>query len=59
MDINYQNQVDQIIEKVHKTGKPVYSFESTNHDHLGLNNIYKDDDVENMIKDINEYLRQL
>lgn len=59
LDINYQNQVDQIIEKVHKTGKPVYSFESTNHDHLGLNNIYKDDDVENMIKDINEYLQNL
>lgn len=40
-------------------GKPVYSFESTNHDNSGLNNIYKDDDVESMIKDINEYLKQL
>ena len=57
--INYQNEVDQIIEKVHKIGKPVYSFESTNHDHSGLNNIYKDDDVESMIKDINKYLKQL
>lgn len=59
LDINYQNEVDQIIEKVHKIGKPVYSFESTNHDHSGLNNIYKDDDVESMIKDINKYLKQL
>ena len=59
LDINYQNEVDQIIEKVHKIGNPVYSFESTNHDHSGLNNIYKDDDVESMIKDINKYLKQL
>lgn len=59
LDINYQNEVDQIIEKVHKIGKPVYSFESTNHDHSGLNNFYKDDDVESMIKDINKYLKQL
>lgn len=59
LDINYQNEVDQIIEKVHKIDKPVYSFESTNHDHSGLNNIYKDDDVESMIKDINKYLKQL
>jgi lipopolysaccharide biosynthesis glycosyltransferase len=59
LDINYQNEVDQIIEKVHKIGKPVYSFESTNHDHSGLNNIYKDDDVESVIKDINKYLKQL
>lgn len=59
LDINYQNEVDQIIEKVHKIGKPVYSFESTNHEHSGLNNIYKDDDVESMIKDINKYLKQL
>lgn len=59
LDINYQNEVDQIIEKVHKIGKPVYSFESTNHDNSGLNNIYKDDDVESMINDINEYLKQL
>lgn len=59
LDINYQNEVDQIIEKVHKIGKPVYSFESTKHDNSGLNNIYKDDDVESMIKDINKYLKQL
>ena len=39
--------------------KPVYSFESTNHDNSGLNNIYNDDDVESMIKDIKEYLKQL
>lgn len=59
LDINHQNEVDKITENIHKMGKPVYSFESTNHDKSGLNNIYKDDDVESMIKDINEYLKQL
>lgn len=59
LDINYQNEVNQIIENIHKMGKPVYSFESTNHDNSGLNNIYNDDDVESMIKDIKEYLKQL
>lgn len=59
LDINHQNEVDKITENIHKMGKPVYSFESTNHDNSGLNNIYKDDDVEGMIKDINKYLKQL
>ena len=59
LDINYQNEVNQIIEKVHKMGKPVYSFESTNHDDSGLNNVYNDNDVESMIKDINGYLQNL
>ena len=59
LDINYQNEVNQIIKNIHKMGKPVYSFESTNHDNSGLNNIYNDDDVESMIKDIKEYLKQL
>lgn len=59
LDINYEGEVDDIIGRVHKAGKPVYSFECTNHDNSGLNKIYKDDDVENMIKDINEYLRQI
>ena len=31
----------------------------TNHDNSGLNKIYKDDDVDNMIKDINEYIQNL
>lgn len=59
LDINHEGEVDDIIERVHKAGKPVYSFECTNHDNSGLNKIYKDDDVENMIKDINEYLQQI
>lgn len=59
LDINYEGEVDDIIGRVHKVGKPVYSFECTNHDNSGLNKIYKDDDVENMIKDINEYLQQI
>lgn len=59
LDINYQNEVDQIIEKVHKMGKPIYSFESTNHDSLGRTNVYNDEDVNGMIIDINDYLKQL
>lgn len=59
LDVNYEGEVDYIINRVHKIGKPIYSFESTNHDVSGLNYIYKDDDVENMIKDINEYLQNV
>lgn len=59
LDINYEGEVDYIINRVHEIGKPIYSFESTNHDGSGLNYIYKDNDVENMIKDINEYLQNL
>lgn len=59
LDINHEGEVDNIIERVHKAGKPVYSFECTNHDNSGLNKIYKDDDVDNMIKDINEYIQNL
>lgn len=59
LDVNYEGEVDYIINRVHKIGKPIYSFESTNHDVSGLNYIYKDNDVEKMIKDINEYLQNL
>lgn len=59
LDVNYEGEVDYIINRVHKAGKPVYSFECTNHDNSGLNKIYKDDDVDNMIKDINEYIQNL
>ena len=59
LDVNYEGEVDYIINRVHKIGKPIYSFESTNHDVSGLNYIYKDNDVENMIKDINEYLQNV
>ena len=59
LDVNYEGEVDYIINRVHKIGKPIYSFESTNHDDSGLNYIYKDNDVENMIKDINEYLQNV
>lgn len=56
LDINHGNQIADIISKVRALGKPIYSFDVTNHDDTGYNKVYEVSDVMQMIKDIKMYL---
>lgn len=56
LDINHWGQVDDIIHKVHALGKPIYSFDVTNHDDSGQNKVYAVSEVMQMIEDIRSHL---
>lgn len=46
LDINPHGEVDQITQKIHRLGKPIYSFLSTNHDQTGQNHLFEDQQVD-------------
>ena len=56
LDINHGNQIADIISKVRALGKPIYSFDVTNHDDTGYNKVYEVSEIMQMIKDIKMYL---
>lgn len=56
LDINHGNQIADIISKVRGLGKPIYSFDVTNHDDTGYNKVYAVSEIMQMIKDIKMYL---
>lgn len=56
LDINNGNQIADIIHKVHALGKPIYSFDVTNHDDSGQNKVYAVSEVMQMIEDIRSHL---
>lgn len=57
LDINPYGEVDQITQKIHQLGKPIYSFVSTNHDQTGQNHLFEDQQVDQMIEAIRQYLK--
>lgn len=57
LDINLHGEVDQITQKIHRLGKPIYSFLSTNHDQTGQNHLFEDQQVDQMIEAIRQYLK--
>lgn len=56
LDINHGNQIADIISKVRALGKPIYSFDVTNHDDTGYSKVYAVSEIMQMIKDIKLYL---
>lgn len=52
LDINYEAEVDHIIEKVNNLGKPILTFDSTDHTAGKANYICKKDEPEKMVEKI-------
>ena len=52
MDINYETEVDHIIEKVDSLGKPIVTFDSTDHTAGKASYICKKDEPEKMVEKI-------
>ena len=59
LDINPFDEVDHITETAHQLGLPVFSFEGTNHDQTGKNQVFKNDQVDEMVKAVREYLETI
>lgn len=55
LDINYGEEVDNIITKFNQVGKPIFSFESTQHGDQGQK-VFSNDELGNMILNIKDYL---
>ena len=56
LDINPFDEVDHITETIHQLGLPIFSFEGTNHDQTGKNQVFKDDQVDEMVKAVRDYI---
>lgn len=52
LDINYETEVDHIIEKVNNLGKPILTFDSTDHTAGKASYICKKDEPEKMVEKI-------
>ena len=52
LDINYETEVDNIIEKVNNLGKPILTFDSTDHTAGKASYICKKDEPEKMVEKI-------
>jgi glycosyl transferase, family 8 len=56
LDINPFDEVDHITETIHQLGLPIFSFEGTNHDHTGKNQVFKNDQVDQMVEVVQDYI---
>ena len=52
LDINYETEVDHIIEKVNNLGKPILTFDSTDHTAGKASYVCKKDEPEKMVEKI-------
>ena len=58
LDINPYDEVDQMRQKIHQLGLPIFSFEGTNHVENGENQVFRDDQVQEMVTAIHDYLKR-
>ena len=56
LDINPFDEVDHITETIHQLGLPIFSFEGTNHDQTGQNQVFKNDQVDQMVEAVRDYI---
>lgn len=60
LDINYHEEIYDIIQKVTALKKPIFSFDVTNHCEIeGDSYCFHVEDIDDMIAVIQEYLAQL
>ena len=60
LDINYHEEIYDIIQKVTALKKPIFSFDVTNHCEIeGDSHCFHVEDIDDMIGVIQEYLAQL
>ena len=58
LDINPYDEVDQMTQRIHQLGLPIFSFEGTNHVENGVNQVFADDQVQEMVAAIRNYLKR-
>ena len=58
LDINPYGEVDQITQILSQQGIPIFSFEGTNHVENGENQVFADDQVQEMVAVIRDYLKK-
>lgn len=58
LDINPYDEVDQMTQTIHQLGLPIFSFEGTNHVENGENQVFADDQVQEMVAAIRDYLKR-
>lgn len=58
LDINPYDEVDQVTQRIHQLGLPIFSFEGTNHVENGENQVFADDQVQEMVAAIHDYLKR-
>ena len=58
LDINPYYEVDQMTQRIHQLGLPIFSFEGTNHVENGENQVFADDQVQEMVAAIRDYLKR-
>ena len=58
LDINPYDEVDQITQTLSQQGLPIFSFEGTNHVENGENQVFEDDQVQEMVAAIRDYLKR-
>ena len=58
LDINPYDEVDQITQTLSQQGLPIFSFEGTNHVENRENQVFADDQVQEMVAAIRDYLKR-
>ena len=58
LDINPYDGVEQMTQRMHQLGLPIFSIEGTNHVENGVNQVFADDQVQEMVAAIRDYLKR-
>lgn len=56
LDINHNQEIDNIISKVHHLSKPIFAFENTSHDTNNRSQILSSKEPKEMVKVIKQFL---
>lgn len=56
LDINHNQEIDNIISKVHNLSKPIFAFENTSHDTNNRSHILPSSEPKEMVKVIKQFL---
>ncbi|HHG7524351.1 glycosyltransferase [Streptococcus pneumoniae] len=56
LDINHNNEIDNIISKVHNLSKPIFAFENTSHDIGNQTNIFSSTEPNKMVEAIRQFI---
>ena len=56
LDINHWGEVDGIVNRAIEQNKPVYTFENTSHDSSGYSKVFRTEDANGMVTEIQKIL---
>ena len=56
LDINYYQEVDNIVSVIHGLSKPIFSFENTSHDMDNQSNVFSSAEPNKMVEAIRQFL---